>query len=83
MNITPFRVRRTKDDKTFDVYSIQMIVGQTALGQPAPIVVFLIYNTETERWELEEANDFVPADVIVTKKEKTPIMGSDSIILTK
>lgn len=75
-----FKAFRKKDKKTYDVYSVQMIVATNALGQPAPAVVFLIYNEEKDRWELVEADEFHPVGV-EAKPDKKAVTGSDSILL--
>lgn len=75
-----FKVTRKKDNKVYTVYSVQMMIGQSAIGQPAPVVLFLIYNEEKDRWELIEASEFVPESV-KKAEEKKPVMGSDSILL--
>lgn len=69
-----FKVVRKKDNKVYTVHSVQMIIGQSAIGQPAPIVVFLIYNADKDRWELIEADEFVPEGVEIPKKK--PILGA-------
>ena len=74
-----FEVTRKKDNKTYEVHSVQMIMAQGPLGQPAPVVLFLIYDTDKAEWQLVEANEFVPAGVDV--KEKKAVVGSSKIVL--
>ena len=73
-----FEVTRVKDGAKVTVYSVQMVIAQGALGQAAPIPVFLVYNEDRESWELNPANEFLP--IGVNEKEKKPVMGSDIII---
>lgn len=76
-----FEVIRTKTGERCQVYSVQMIPGQNAVGQIVPGIVFLIYNPEESRWELVEAGEFTPIGV-EPKKEKKAVTGSDSILLS-
>jgi len=75
-----FNAVRKKDKKVYEVYSVQMIIGANALGQPAPTVVFLIYNAEKARWELVEADEFHPAGADADHEEPAAAT-SDSILL--
>lgn len=69
-----FKVVRKKTGETCDVYSVQMILGHGTLGQSVPVIVFLTYNNKENRWELIEADEFVPQDVKI-EPTKSPILG--------
>ena len=75
-----FDVVRTKTKEVCTVYSVQMAMAQNLAGQPAPIVLFLIYNKNGAGWELVEASEFEPVGAGGSKK---PITGGSDLTILK
>lgn len=57
-----FKIRDKDTNEEYGVYSVQMAMTQSALGQPTPVVMFLIFNHKDKCWELAEASRFVPCE---------------------